>query len=322
VKRGSGKKHGPFRRYDEAGNLVLTGAYKNDLAHGTWNVFHTDGARLGRYRMNRGTGTVMEYFEDKTPRSSTAYRRGRKHGAYKEWTRKKINSGQYRHGLLLTGRYKNDRKDGRWQYHAPGGITEVYVRGKRTKVITSDGEVHQGAGILGRLSMAKNKPLGRGDGLTGLVGSLQGSVVSPAKHKAMVADAEKREREQARKRKERRTALRAQAKVVVESVKIVQGEPARDLRERLSQHLSQRLRRVERCYVAQLELSEKPASYTVRGMFRVEDDGGTRNSLLVKEGLGLRDKLRGCLGRVLAFRPPPGEKGPVIVEYVISLKHR
>jgi hypothetical protein len=179
VKRGSGKRHGPFQRYDEAGNLVLTGAYKNDLAHGTWSVFHTDGTRLGQYRMNRGTGIVMEYFEDKTPRSSTAYRRGRKHGAYKEWTREKVKSGRFRHKLFLTGRYKNDRKDGRWRYHAPGGITEVYVRGKRTKVITCDGEVHQGAGILGRFSMAKNKPFGPGDGLTGLTGSLQGSVVSP-----------------------------------------------------------------------------------------------------------------------------------------------
>jgi hypothetical protein len=96
------KLHGPVLSWhgrDEA-RRKLVGGYHHGLPHGRFEQFSREGASLGSYQMDRGTGVRVRWHENGNLAEKSAYRDGAADGPTTRWYEggAKQEEGEYREG--------------------------------------------------------------------------------------------------------------------------------------------------------------------------------------------------------------------------------
>lgn len=124
-----GLRHGRWREWD-GGHRVMEGTYVKGKPSGTFTYWNSSGGVAGRFKMKKGTGTMMTFHDSGAPATQLAMVRGVRHGAYREL------SSQGR--VLVEGAYRNDEKHGPWiERNAAGELLREasYVEGKLDGVL-------------------------------------------------------------------------------------------------------------------------------------------------------------------------------------------
>lgn len=145
----SGRREGPWTTWDEQGHkrqesqyrqgrldgphLVLhpngkpsvQGQHVEGLQDGTWKRLSAEGKALGTFALRRGTGLVVDWYEDGAKKSEVELRAGVRAGSARYW---------YENGSLrLEGRNLLGLRTGLWVTHRPDGTPErasCYVKGE------------------------------------------------------------------------------------------------------------------------------------------------------------------------------------------------
>jgi antitoxin component YwqK of YwqJK toxin-antitoxin module len=148
-KNGS-KLVGHWRYYSETdGSLNKEGDYENNLKHGLWKTYHSNGtvASHGMYVLDEPQDT-WEYFNDSgKPTAAGSFDRGKKEGYWVEYNAlgKKISEGNFTRGsgelkmyypsgrLQAVGKMVEDKREGLWLFYDEAGRKEgecMYTLGK------------------------------------------------------------------------------------------------------------------------------------------------------------------------------------------------
>ncbi len=115
-----GKRHGRYLEVGEGRNV--DGAFVYGAKHGLWivereelkeRVIYANGKRDGAaVSLNNRTGRIVR---------RVSYRRGRRHGLYKEWH----DLSNLPYGLKVDGRYRGGKKNGSWSHFDAHGTERV-----------------------------------------------------------------------------------------------------------------------------------------------------------------------------------------------------
>ena len=111
-----GKAEGVYQELTSRGKVVVEGHYRNDVKHGVWKEWTTDGVPTLEQSWKRGKlDGVIKKFVDGKLATETTYKDGKVTGPYAE----------YRAGKpAVTGQFQADRKTGTWtQYDPLGHVT-------------------------------------------------------------------------------------------------------------------------------------------------------------------------------------------------------
>lgn len=122
------KIHGPtmaWQKVDGDEKKAFEGVYDKGLAHGVFKQWSPTGEVLGSYKMDKGTGTMLEWHANGTKALSTIYKEGVRVGMSIAW----YDTGTKRQ----EGSFEAGAKHGKWvQWDADGKETlvEQYDKGK------------------------------------------------------------------------------------------------------------------------------------------------------------------------------------------------
>lgn len=125
-----GLRHGRWREWD-GGRLVMEGTYVKGKPSGKFTWWTSSGSVAGRFKMKKGTGTMLTFHDDGERASELTMVRGVRHGLYREL------SPQGR--VLVEGLYKDDAKHGPWiERNRDGELVRetTYVDGKIDGLLT------------------------------------------------------------------------------------------------------------------------------------------------------------------------------------------
>ena len=158
-----------YREWYENGKLTVEGYYKKNKPFAIWKRFYLNGKEesveeyidtvnyvksfwlndsLHTQKIVNGSGTKLTYYPNGKLKEKYNYEEGLRHGSFEEWS-----IGGY---LLLTGNFKNERKDGEWKYyyytgdlekisHYKNGVLEgAYSYYYDNKVLNVSGNYHLG----------------------------------------------------------------------------------------------------------------------------------------------------------------------------------
>ena len=75
----SGKLNGYARYYDDQSNLISIASYKNNILHGMWLEYYTNGKTKYSVKYNFGIkdGSELWYYENGNIKSETVYKMGK-----------------------------------------------------------------------------------------------------------------------------------------------------------------------------------------------------------------------------------------------------
>ena len=124
-------RHGPWKDYYNNGNVKAEGKYNNGLRVGQWSFYNIDGniEQEGEYDdKGRYTGSWVFYYPSGNILKEESYIEGKEYGMYVEYSDEGmiIVQGNYNYGMkegkwtysingiVETGEYLNDKKDGYW----------------------------------------------------------------------------------------------------------------------------------------------------------------------------------------------------------------
>ena len=141
TKHEGGLAEGEYYLWDEAGNAIEIGEYKNGNKDGTWTLMYPSGIKKraeGEFRNGKKEGRWTYWHDNRKKKSEGIYIKGKKEGAWVNWhnngakeSEGTFNDGKesgvwthwYDHGQKESeGRYNNGhRKDGPWiSWHENG----------------------------------------------------------------------------------------------------------------------------------------------------------------------------------------------------------
>ena len=83
--RKDGSAHGRMVTLNRELKKRTEGAFVNGKRDGIWSQWNDKGELLGTYSMNRGTGTLYEWFDNGDPRLEVVFKDGKRSGPYREW---------------------------------------------------------------------------------------------------------------------------------------------------------------------------------------------------------------------------------------------
>ena len=143
-----GKKEGPWKYYNEKGNVISSGSYQNNQQIGKWVFLYENGKteQAGEYKQGKADGLWQWYFKDGNLKREEEFYEGKSEGMYAEYDTlgETIVSGKYFDGQkeeewiykvgdnVQKGKYVGDLKDGVWQEFYSDGTLEYegnYIQG-------------------------------------------------------------------------------------------------------------------------------------------------------------------------------------------------
>jgi antitoxin component YwqK of YwqJK toxin-antitoxin module len=145
-----GKRDGPWTEwYDD--KIVFTGSYARGKPHGEFIYYDRNENELGRFTIQRGTGTMLTYWGKRKVASRQRLLRGTPEGPYEELTS--------RGNVVVEGQYRGGVKDGVWREWTPEGVQTLEQAWKRGRL---DGIVKKY--VDGKVSTESTFKDGRADG--------------------------------------------------------------------------------------------------------------------------------------------------------------
>ena len=128
----NGVEEGYFAEYDDGGEELLKGIYKNGEREGAWLYHVNDHSELGEYINGRKEGIWLHYYNEEKIRFKGEYSYGEPKGLHRVW----LESGK----LLSSGKYKNGVKHGKWEYYNKEGLLEHTYKYKYGELLKVDGK--------------------------------------------------------------------------------------------------------------------------------------------------------------------------------------
>jgi antitoxin component YwqK of YwqJK toxin-antitoxin module len=125
-KRPDGTWHGPFVAMYEGGKINKTGAFKDGVFDGAWQVFARDGRVLGTFEVVDGTGVVIDWHASGTKASEATYRNGKIDGVQRTWHPNGVKA--------IEASYRDGRQHGvatQWAESGTKITEETYEDGRR-----------------------------------------------------------------------------------------------------------------------------------------------------------------------------------------------
>jgi antitoxin component YwqK of YwqJK toxin-antitoxin module len=121
----NGKLNGPFKFYDEKGNLKRSGNYSNDLLSGKIVEYDEDGGKSAEFNMSNGKKNgLATSFENNKISYTTNYKDDLSNGLYTGFY---YNETTNKLDFKEIGPYVNDEKNGLWKTNYVEGATERTV---------------------------------------------------------------------------------------------------------------------------------------------------------------------------------------------------
>lgn len=127
------------------------GSYQRGKPHGAFVQLDRRGRELGRFTIERGTGTLLTFHDNRKPASRKALRDGLATGLYQELTT--------RGTVVVEGRYRRDLKHGRWREWTSGRVPRLDQSWRRGRL---HGEVTKY--VDGKLAMRATYADGKAEG--------------------------------------------------------------------------------------------------------------------------------------------------------------
>lgn len=118
----NGKLNGPFKFYDEKGNIKKSGNYSNGFLSGKTIEYDEDGQRTAEYIMNNSKKNgLFTYYEDNKVSYTRNYKDDVENGLYTGFY---YDDATNKLSLKEIGQYVNDEKNGNWKMNYLDGTTE------------------------------------------------------------------------------------------------------------------------------------------------------------------------------------------------------
>lgn len=132
-----GKRHGRWTEWRD-NNIVFTGKYTRGKPNGEFIYYDRKHEVLGRFKIKKGTGTMLTFWPNKKVASRQELSRGMFHGLYQELTQ--------RGTLIVEGQFRKNLKHGAWKEWTPDGVPtleQTWKGGKLDGVVKKyvDGQV-------------------------------------------------------------------------------------------------------------------------------------------------------------------------------------
>lgn len=121
-----GKLDGAWTRRYPGGATAEEGTYAKGLPDGTWTQYGVDGAVLGSYKLNAGTGKQRRWYDDGPLYSETTLRKGVRHGPMTVRTRDGA--------VVIAAKFYNGKLDDKYAMGTKNSlrIEATFSRGVRT----------------------------------------------------------------------------------------------------------------------------------------------------------------------------------------------